>query len=306
MMGRRHAISGVMCATVTAPAMLAAPGPSLSLGAWAAGWVAGAMAPDFDSGGSHPARVWGGGSRVAGAVVGWLAGGHRESTHDIVLAPVVAGAVLSGLLVGSWWAAGAGSWLAVVGWLLLALPFGFALRMLAVSGVHPRLRVFASGPVNLAGSLVLAGMLMGDPGRFWFPVAFALGMVAHILGDSVTSEGAPVSLVWVLGEKALGVDNEKTRKDWRRRQWGFRLFRVGSPQEEAMGPVMVAVTVLAVVAYSAAAVKFGMVAPPGLPSGPGLPDAPDGPRIPDVWEHLAGLGEFVLARLEEAAHRVAL
>ena len=155
-MGRRHARAGVLGAVATLPVVLAGPGVAVPVGLWAAGWVAGSMAPDFDAGGSHPARVWGVPSRLVATVVGWLAGGHRESTHDIVLAPLTVGAALTVLLSGAGWLAGVSPWLGVAALLVLALPFGFALRMLAEVR---RWRVFADPLPNFAVSLACAGWL---------------------------------------------------------------------------------------------------------------------------------------------------
>ena len=304
-MGRRHARAGVLGAVATLPVALAGPDAAVPVGLWAAGWVAGSMAPDFDAGGSHPARVWGAPSRLVATGVGWLAGGHRESTHDIVLAPLTVGAALAVLLSGAGWLAGVSPWLGVAALLVLALPFGFALRMLAEVR---RWRVFADPLPNFAVSLACAGWLLASPGRVWFAVAVAAGMAGHILGDSITNEGAPVSRVWVWGERLLRVDNAKTRKDWRSRQWGLRLWPVGSAEEEAMGPLMVGAAWVFGAGYAALSIKYGwpfdLPAPVSLTMpGGGVPSMPvDVPGAPDIgFPDLRGWADDVTARLWDAA-----
>ena len=310
MMGARHARSGVLGAVATGPLLLTVGTPTpATVGLWVAGWVAGSVAPDFDTGGSHPARVWGEGTRVVAAVVGRLAGGHRESTHDIVRAPLAVGGVLAGLLVGASWLASVSPWLGVAAWVLVALPFGFALR---IAGETRRFRVFRGALPNLLGSLACSAVALSDPCRVWFAVAVAAGIVFHILGDSITNEGAPVSRVWVWGERLLRVDNAKTRKDWRSRQWGLRLWPVGSVEEEAMGPLMVGAAWVFGVGYAALSIKYGwpfdLPAPVSLvmPGG-GVPSLPvDVPGVPDVgFPDLRGWADDVTVRLWDAAADVA-
>ena len=306
MMGARHARSGVLGAVATGPLLLTVGTPTpATVGLWVAGWVAGSVAPDFDTGGSHPARVWGEGTRVAAAVVGRLAGGHRESTHDIVRAPLAVGGVLAGLLVGASWLASVSPWLGVAAWVLVALPFGFALRM---AGETRRFRVFRSPLPNLLASLACSAVTLSDPGRLWFAVAVAAGIVFHILGDSVTNEGAPVSLVWVWGERLLRVGNERTRKDWRTRQWGLRAWKVGSPFEAAMGPVMVGLTFVFLALWVFLGWRAGLSTGVGGPvlTGPPIPGAPDIglPGTPDPAVLFGDLAGWAWDAAERAARRL--
>lgn len=229
-MGSRHALSGVLAATVSAPVAAALdshPHPAL----WVAGWVAGAMLPDFDHPKAHPSRVWGPVTRGAAWAVGKVCGGHRESTHDVVVAPLAV-AVATAALIAGMGAFVAWHWsLALVGLVALALPFGIALRM--VGGP------FRNGLVNLGAALGLAMLLTRTEGAHsWFSLILAGGVVVHILCDSVTSEGAPVPLVWMW-------DKERGRK----RQWGARLFSVGSTPEMLCGPLFVVLIVGVWAAY---------------------------------------------------------
>lgn len=306
MMGARHARSGVLGAVATGPLLLTVGTPTpATVGLWVAGWVAGSVAPDFDTGGSHPARVWGEGTRVVAAVVGRLAGGHRESTHDIVRAPLAVGAALGGVLVGASWLASVSPWLGVAAWVLVALPFGFALRM---AGETRRFRVFRSALPNLLASLACSAVALSDPGRLWFALAVAAGIVFHILGDSITNEGAPVSLVWVWGERLLRVDNARTRKDWRTRQWGLRAWKVGSPFEAAMGPVMVGLTFVFLALWVFLGWRSGLSPDIGGPSvaGPRIPGVPDigVPGVPDPGVLFGELAGWAWDAAERAARRL--
>ena len=84
MMGSRHAASGLLLAAATLPvASQVGADPVL----WAAVAIGGAMLPDLDTSGAHAARVWGVPTRLLGGAIGAAAGGHREATHDVVLAP---------------------------------------------------------------------------------------------------------------------------------------------------------------------------------------------------------------------------
>ena len=86
MMGTGHTASGLAGAAVTLP-IASAVGAHPA--AWTAAWVAGAMLSDLDTSGSHGARVWGAPTRALGGLIGKVAGGHREDTHDIVWAPIL-------------------------------------------------------------------------------------------------------------------------------------------------------------------------------------------------------------------------
>ena len=299
MMGSRHLRSGVLLAVAAYPVPVLATGQWPDPVLWGAGCVAGALLPDFDLSVSHAARTWGPFTRVAAAVVGRLAGGHRESTHDIVLAPLAVGGVLAALVAGASALAAVGQWAWLVGLVLLALPFGIALRL--GSRELRVLRRFRSGPVNFAGSVGAAWWLLHVSEWWWFPVAVAAGVVVHVLGDSVTNEGAPVSAVWVLGERLVG---RRVARPWRQREWGLRCCRVGSPAEAAMGPVMVSAAWAIGVAYCVLAFRAGVIDIPALsgpavsaPSVPGLPEFATGDVVDDVGRVL----ERALGAVEDAA-----
>ena len=276
MMGTRHALAGVLAATVTAPlAALADPAPHPVL--WVAGWVAGGMLPDFDHPNAHPSRVWGPVTQGMAWLVGRASGGHRESTHDVVVAPAVTVAWTSLLIGGMGWLEGLHWSFGFVALVCLALPFGVALRMAGGP--------FGNAVVNLPAAVGLALWLLASPGAVsWFPLILAGGIVVHILCDSVTSEGAPVPLVWIW-DKGRG----------RKRQWGARLFPVGSLPEVSFSVVFPAVTVAVAAAYLAS----GVVAAPT----PGLPDI--GLAVPHIdrpgWGSIEDLGRWMEGLSGQAA-----
>lgn len=274
-MGQRHALSGVLAAVVSAPLAssvvsggLAGPESGAHPALWAAGWVAGAMLPDFDHPGAHASRVWGPVTQGAAWAVGKVCGGHRESTHDVVVAPLAVAVATAALIVGMG-AFAAWHWsLALVGLVGLALPFGIALRM--VGGP------FRNGLVNLGAALGLSMLLIRTEGAHsWFPLILAGGVVVHILCDSVTSEGAPVPLVWMW-------DKERGRK----RQWGARLFSVGSFPEVMCGPLFAVLIVAVAVFYVASGLVVGVSVP--VPAAPSVPLPTDG----FGWSSVEDLGRW--------------
>ncbi len=205
MMGSRHVASGVAAAAVTLPLGVAAGAhPAV----WFAAWAGAALLPDMDSGGSHAARVWGWPTRALGRVLGKVAGGHRESTHDIVVAPLAAAAITTAAAV----AALAGVRAGMV--LILGLLLGICGRVLLAKRWR-RLRPLRHPIVNAPAALGLAWLLTQGGPLWWLAGVVAGGIVLHVLCDSVTIEGAPLPLAWIWDKKARSV------------QWGLRLFRTG-------------------------------------------------------------------------------
>lgn len=202
-MGYNHATSGLLVGLATV-AMIPVDHWTQQT-AWVVALGGASMLPDLDTSGSHPARMWGPPTRVLGSGIGAIAQGHRQGTHDAVLAPL--------LLGGAVWLAG----LHPVGMgMALALCIGLALRGLMVVGVG---RIGA--PLNLLASGVGAWWLVrnGVADLELLPVVVGLGVLVHILGDLVTTEGVPVPVLWLFGV---------------RRRISLRLFRVDSPVERRL------------------------------------------------------------------------
>ena len=217
-MGHSHAATGLLVGLVTAP-VAPVSGP-LEVAAWVAVWGGAALLPDLDTGGSSAARMWGPGSRWAAKGIGKLAGGHRAGTHDILVAPI-----LAGLLV---WIAAAHPVTAMV---MIAVMIGCAL--IALDPVLPGDQGHPLGNVMMswvaAYGVVFAG---GLAAYWWLPFVAAGGVVVHILGDAVTTAGVPVPLsTWMSGS---------------RRSWGPQLFNTGTmPERVIVSAVWVGVVVAA-------------------------------------------------------------
>ncbi len=213
-MGPTHAASGL---AVGAAALPLAPVTGLpGQLAWVAAWGGFALLPDLDQGGLHwrramprltgstVARTWGPVTTTAASVVGFLARGHRQGTHDVLLAPTVFALL-----------AVAAALHPVGALVLLALSIGLALQALHV--VVPgsiALTVLGNIAVSFGGAWWL---LASDVLAYgWLPWAVAGGVVVHIVGDALTVGGVPVPLTWI---------------DGRSRRVSLRLFRTGAPVE---------------------------------------------------------------------------
>jgi membrane-bound metal-dependent hydrolase YbcI (DUF457 family) len=213
-MGPAHALSGLAAGAATLPlAPVQHPAEQV---AWVAAWGGFALLPDLDSGGwtmrgavprghgSTVARMWGPLTTTLAAAVGVVARGHRNGTHDVLLAPVVFGAVA--------WAASQHPWSSL---LALALAVGLALH--ACHFVIPgttETTVLGNLAISFGAAWWLTGT--GHDAVPWLPVAVAGGVLVHVLGDALTVGGCPVPFTWV---------------DGRARRWSLRLFRTGAPVE---------------------------------------------------------------------------
>lgn len=135
--------------------------------------------------------MWGPITDVASGIVEAIAGGHREGTHDLILAPVAVLALFSGLA----WLAGVWAQL-----LLIAMAIGLMLKGLSLLDL---------GRVGAVSNLMLSW-----GGAWWIvdsghaaglrsiAVAAAAGVIAHALGDLATRDGVPVPLARLVGSGA--------------------------------------------------------------------------------------------------------
>lgn len=200
-MGCNHATTGALVGLATLP--LAPVDDAVGTAVWVLGWAGTALLSDLDSSGSSAARMWGVPTQLLGGAIGRVAGGHRRGTHDLVLAPALAG--------GAAWLV---SWSSIGQVVVLALLLGLMLRAMAITG----------GPVRLRGALVNAGLSWA--GAWWLvdqsasaqvsamvPWMVAGGIVVHVLGDAMTRSGVPVPVAWITD---------------RSRTWSLGLFRTGA------------------------------------------------------------------------------
>lgn len=182
-MGYNHVSSGLAAGLATLPLVPTAP--------WAAqiAWVTcvggTALLPDLDSPSATASRMWGPITGTLSSGVAVVARGHRQGTHDAVLAPLVLGGLTA--LAGQHPLAFA---------VVLAFVLGLALRGLTMTGAG-RL----AGPVNLLVSAGGAWWLTthGATELTWLPFLVAAGVLVHIAGDLMTTEGVPIPLLWLLG-----------------------------------------------------------------------------------------------------------
>lgn len=225
MMGPAHAASGLAAGALTlgvAATHLGIDRPLEQL-AWVVAWGGFAYLPDLDQKGSTAGSMWGPPTRWLSRVIGALARGHRGGTHDVVVAPLVFG-VLAALAATNRWSA-----LAV-----LALAIGLALHSVAqlIPGGTEKTAVG-----NLALSLSAAWWLTAQGVVLpWLPVAVAGGVVVHVLGDALTTDGVPVPFTTWLRKRPATV--------------GLRLFRAGrGPEPLLQYFVFPTLTVLGLVRY---------------------------------------------------------
>lgn len=204
MMGPSHSATGLLAGLASLPY---APVTGVaSQVAWVAAWSGFALLPDMDTRMSTAARLWGPLTSVPAGAVGTLARGHRAGTHDALVAPVVAAALAAVALLHPW-----------VAGVFLALTVGLAL--VALDPILPGDQGKAVGNLVVSAAaawwLVTAGVSVG-----WLPLAAAGGVLVHILGDALTTNGVPVPLSTWVG---------------RPRSWGPRLFRTGYDVDGRLG-----------------------------------------------------------------------
>ena len=186
MMGHSHAMSG---AAVGAALLPVAPVSGITQQvAWVAAWAGFAMLPDLDQRGATIGRLWGPITAVVATGIGKLAKGHRNGTHDAVLAPIAFGA-LACLAPLHPWASLA----------LLAFAIGIAAKAL-------NFMVPGNAENTWVGNLALswgAAWWLTDTGHAafgWLPFAVAGGVLVHIAGDALTVGGCPVPFTWLDGK----------------------------------------------------------------------------------------------------------
>jgi membrane-bound metal-dependent hydrolase YbcI (DUF457 family) len=194
-LGHSHALSGLAAGAATLP-WAPVEGP-VAQAAWIAAVGGMSMLPDLDASGSTVSDMWGPVTDVPSGAVGRLAQGHRWGTHDAVLAPVAFGA-LALAAANAFWSS----------LLLMSLAIGLALR--ALHFVIP-----GRAENTVVGNLVLSWggawlLLEHMPPPAWLPWAVALGVLTHIAGDAITTQGVPVPLVWIVKRCRLALTPLRT------------------------------------------------------------------------------------------------
>lgn len=194
MMGLSHAMLGTGLGLVTLGAV--ANEPAVHQAGWVAVWGGMSLQPDIDHPSSTISNSWGPVTRgvrfrwfgkrhrvvpgISDAVV-FLTGGHRRGTHNPIHMALT--------LLAAWMA----SWTSIGTALVLVMATGTVITMLMVL---TRTSVRKNWALNLVASLGVgvASIWQGWVLPWWFPLAMAGGVGAHILGDLVTKGGIPWSV----------------------------------------------------------------------------------------------------------------
>lgn len=182
MMGRTHVTSGLVVGLATLP--LAPVTTGTAEAAWVLTLGGTALLPDLDSQHSTASRMWGPITGTLSALISRISGGHRWGTHDAILGPLAAAALV--LLAATH---------QVAFTIVLALAIGLLIQGLVSTGLG---RVGAV--LNLAGSVAAALWLTatGAAELSWLlAVVVAAGMLVHIAGDFPTTGGVPVPVAWL-------------------------------------------------------------------------------------------------------------
>jgi membrane-bound metal-dependent hydrolase YbcI (DUF457 family) len=194
MMGPAHSASGLAVGALTLPqatvlGVHTLPGQL----AWVIACGGFAYLPDLDQEGSTAGKMWGPPTQYLSAVIEHLAVRHRGGTHDIVVGTAAFTGVA--VLAARW------HWSALV---LLALTIGLALHALAqvIPGAAEKTPL-GNAAVSFAGAWWLTSS--GHATVTWLPAAVALGVVTHIAGDWLTTDGVPVPFTTWLSRKPVTV-----------------------------------------------------------------------------------------------------
>lgn len=175
-LGHTHALSGIVTGLALGSFVLhERPAPLLLLTGLTCAYV---LASDLDSCGSTEARSLGFVTAVLSRFVRLVSGGHRHGTHSLLGVAVFTGVawaacLFRGTIPGR-----------VVLAVILAAGFAAALDALRIGG-------HAGSLLAVAGA---AAMASTGYGLALVPLAAALGVSTHILGDMATVSGCP--LLW--------------------------------------------------------------------------------------------------------------
>lgn len=175
MMGRTHALSGVVAGAAAGQFIWHLNLPHLTVGAAIAAGAA--VLPDIDHPDASCARSFGFVSEAFAWLIEHLSGGHRHGTHSLVGVAAFTGGAYAAehyryTLAGK---IGLG--------LLLVLVLASGLRALKIGGHFSDLLAIA----------VAAGMFYTSFGITEVPWAIAIGTATHLVGDMLTNEGIPIA-----------------------------------------------------------------------------------------------------------------
>lgn len=187
-MGRTHVLMTGALATLSAQPLAnifldrnMSAGEVVAFGAVTAGY---GLLPDLDHPQATLARVLGPVTKVIATAVASVSGGHRKGTHTI-WAAILAVLGVTWVVSQDWrWAESAVTFASL-----------FLVAMILRLGPKPR-----TGPAELtyagiaaAGTAAIVLFVpVGGDGLWWLPFAAGAGILGHILGDILTTEGVPI------------------------------------------------------------------------------------------------------------------
>jgi membrane-bound metal-dependent hydrolase YbcI (DUF457 family) len=175
MMGRTHALSGLVAGAAAGQFIWHLNLPHLTVGAAIAAGAA--VLPDIDHPDASCARSFGLVTEAFAWLIEHISGGHRHGTHSLVGVAAFTGGAYAAehyryTLAGK---AGLG--------LLLVLALASGLRALKIGGHFGDLIAIA----------IAAGMFYTGFGITQVPWAIAIGTATHLAGDMLTNEGIPLA-----------------------------------------------------------------------------------------------------------------
>jgi len=200
MMGRSHLLVGAAAFPAVGAPLAAGFGSTMSVEEIACGTVVcagAAMLPDVDHPKASIAQSLGPVSYLISKATSKVFGGHRNGTHSLLFALLVAGGSSAAMSTP------AARWFALGACLYLA---SLALRTLAEIDVDVCAALSAAVAVTL--------ITVADPAS-WFVWAVGFGCLAHMAADAITPEGVPP--LWPVSKLRLSVPLISHTGDWRER-----------------------------------------------------------------------------------------
>jgi membrane-bound metal-dependent hydrolase YbcI (DUF457 family) len=172
MLGHSHALSGMAAGAAAGEFVLHLPlTGTFGLAAFTAGM---ALLCDLDKCGSCPARCLGILSEGVAWFIGKVSGGHRHLTHSILGIAIFTGLAWASCLFRHDWGGRIGLGLLIT---------------LSVAGGLEALHITRGTLADLAGVAVAAAVVKFGWELTLIPLATALGVSTHILGDMCTDSG---------------------------------------------------------------------------------------------------------------------
>lgn len=183
-MGRTHTLStGALALACAAPLSAQYLHHSMNVGTlfvFALVTAGFGLLPDIDHPSSTLAHAFGPATKQIAEIVGRVSGGHRKATHTIWFAAGMVALVdfvmLRGGRVADWVIAGIGIYL-----------------MVLVLRIVPRRRGLSDELARVAVSAAAVVAYQVTSGNWWWlGWAVGFGVIGHVLGDLLTTEGCPI------------------------------------------------------------------------------------------------------------------